>query len=66
MEHKYKDGEVVFDRMRPMQKLIIRKYSNRVYYCKVEEDPRRKELSYFERELSSASERQVHKNSRGN
>ena len=51
MENKYKNGEVVFDRIRPTQKLVIRGYLNGIYYCKCQESRNRKELVYFEREL---------------
>ncbi|MFN7495184.1 MAG: hypothetical protein ACK5RG_19855 [Cyclobacteriaceae bacterium] len=52
MENKFKEGEEVFDAVHPNQKLIIRKYYNRIYYCKVVDDPSSKELAYFERELT--------------
>ena len=55
MENKYKNGEVVFDRIRPSQKLIIRGYSNSVYYCMPHEDRNRRELVYFERDLMAAT-----------
>jgi hypothetical protein len=51
MENKYKEGEFVFAKTNPALKLIIRRYVDRIYYCKVSEDPDRKELVYFEREL---------------
>jgi hypothetical protein len=55
MENKYKNGEVVFERIRPTQKLVIRGYFNGIYYCKCLEARTRKELVYFERELLSDS-----------
>ena len=51
MENKYKNGEVVFDRIRPSQKLIVSHYFDKLYYCKVQENLNRKRLVYFEREL---------------
>ena len=51
MENKYKEGDVVFSKMDPTLKLVIRRYVKRIYYCKIQEDPGRKELVYFEREL---------------
>ena len=51
MENKFKKGEVVKERIRPTQKLIITRYINKLYYCKIEENPNLKELVYFEREL---------------
>lgn len=50
-ENKYKEGEVVYERTHPSQKLVIGRYADRVYYCKALENPTRKELVYFEREL---------------
>lgn len=51
MENKFKKGEVVKERIRPSQKLIITRHINKLYYCKIEENPNLKELVYFEREL---------------
>jgi hypothetical protein len=51
IENKYKAGDVVYDRMRPLQKLVVRRYLNQIYYCKAQENANRKELVYFEREL---------------
>lgn len=50
-ENKYKEGEIVYAKINPSLKLIIRRYVDRIYYCKIQEDPARKELVYFEREL---------------
>jgi len=54
MVTKYKNGEVVFDRTRPMQKLIVTRYFSNLYYCKPTEAPNKKDLVYFERELMGA------------
>ena len=35
----------------PSQKLIIRDYTNGLYYCEAQEAPQRKKLVFFEREL---------------
>jgi len=51
MENKFKKGEVVKERIRPSQNLIISRCNNRLYHCKIEENPNLKELVYFEREL---------------
>lgn len=55
MENKFKKGEIVKERIRPTQKLIITRCNNRLYYCKIEENPKLKELVYFERELMPAT-----------
>ena len=51
MENMYKEGEEVYAKEDPSLKLVIRRYVDRIYYCKVKEDPDRKEFVYFEREL---------------
>lgn len=53
MENKYKEGQEVFAKVNPTLKLIIRRYVDRIYYCKVKENPTQKELVYFEREIMS-------------
>lgn len=53
MESKFKEGEVVYDRSRPSQKLIVRRFVSNVYYCKVTDNTTLKDLVYFERELMS-------------
>lgn len=53
MEPKFKNGEVVYEKIRPLQKLFVSKLQSGLYYCKVEEDKSRKELVYFERDLSN-------------
>ena len=50
-ESKFKIGDVVHERTNPSQKLIVNRYVDRVYYCKIQSAPNRKELVYFEREL---------------
>ncbi|MCR9288553.1 MAG: hypothetical protein NXI23_14350 [Bacteroidetes bacterium] len=53
MENKYKEGDEVYAKVNPSLKLIIRRYVPKIYYCTVKEDPTRKELVYFEREIMS-------------
>ena len=51
VQNNYNPGDTVYAKVAPTQKLIIRRYVDRIYYCKIQEDPERKELVYFEREL---------------
>jgi hypothetical protein len=51
MEPKFKAGEIVYERIRPSQKLIIRNHTGLIYYCSAQEHPRTKALVFFEREL---------------
>lgn len=57
MENKFKEGEEVYAKVNPSLKLIIRRYVDRIYYCKIKENPTQKELVYFEREIMSDSTR---------
>lgn len=52
---KYKPGEIVIERIRPSQKMIIEYYADRVYYCKLQEAPHRKAIAYMEKDLSAVS-----------
>ena len=53
MENKYKNGEIVSERIRPSLKLIISRCVDGIYYCLIQERDSKKELVYFERELVS-------------
>jgi hypothetical protein len=55
MENKFKIGEIVFERTFPAKKLIVSRYSDKLYYCKAQENLKRKELVYFERELMAGN-----------
>lgn len=55
MENKYKNGEVVIERIRPNQKLVVCSYVNGVYYCKSQEASTQQGLVYFERDLRTES-----------
>ncbi|MDW3195809.1 MAG: hypothetical protein R8G66_25775 [Cytophagales bacterium] len=48
---KYAPGEIVFSKVYPGEKLKIRRYVSRVYYCQFVDDENRKELALFEREI---------------
>jgi len=51
MEHRYKNGEVVEERVRPGQKLMVSRFFNHLYYCRAMEGKNRKELVYYENDL---------------
>ena len=53
MENKYKEGQVVYVKVDPGLIPMIRRYVDRIYYCKVQNDPALKELVYFEREIEA-------------
>ncbi|MBL7883860.1 MAG: hypothetical protein JNL69_07305 [Bacteroidia bacterium] len=54
MESKYKKGEFVYANINPSVKLVVRRYIDRIYYCQIKDAPEKKELVYFERELTTA------------
>ena len=53
MAGKFKEGEVVFERTRPANKLIVVRSDNGLYYCRPPGGLRRKDLVYMERDLIS-------------
>jgi hypothetical protein len=53
MENKHQIGEVVFAKVAPKLRLIVAAYKDRIYYCSIENEPKKKHLAYFERELVS-------------
>lgn len=50
-KNKYAVGDTVYAKVNPETKLIVRLYVSRIYYCTFPEEPERKELALFEREL---------------
>ena len=50
-EKRFEEGEVVYAKEDPSVKLVIRRYVDRIYYCKVQQDLTHRELVYFDREL---------------
>jgi hypothetical protein len=52
MDNKYKDGTLIVAKSDPNRQLIIDRYLDRIYYCKVVSEPQGKLLAYYERELT--------------
>ncbi len=50
-EVKYHEGDVVFAKIEPSLKLVIRLYIGGLYYCKVQQDAAREEVVYAENGL---------------
>lgn len=44
-------GAIITARVAPQVKLKIEQYNQRIYYCSVVNEPGKKLLAYFEREL---------------
>ena len=53
MENIFPEGSVVYPKVNPTLKLVVRRYVKRIYYCTIQANPTQKELVYFERELMS-------------
>lgn len=53
-ENKYAEGSSVYALTKPDQKLVVRRYVERVYYCTIPDQPDHKDLVYFERELAQS------------
>ncbi|UII32800.1 hypothetical protein LVD17_03000 [Fulvivirga ulvae] len=53
-ENKYKEGDIVYEKTNPDVKLVVRRYLNRIYYCKFQDDAGRKELALYEREIGAS------------
>lgn len=51
MENKFKEGEVVRAKVNLNQNLLVIRCVDRIYYCKIQENPTHKEVAYFEKEL---------------
>ena len=47
----YPVGTMIFAREQPNLKLIIEQYMQRVYFCRVLDQPGTKQIAYFEKEL---------------
>ncbi len=57
MENKFKDGEIVYERIRPNQKLVVKRFFKGVYHCTADERTNGKELFYFEGDLAARTQK---------
>ncbi|MEQ8474338.1 MAG: hypothetical protein RIC35_24290 [Marinoscillum sp.] len=55
MEALYKSGEIVYSKNPPNVKLVVRRYEDNVYCCRVYNHPRRIELLYDESNLQRSN-----------
>jgi len=51
MENAFGLGEVVFERVRPNQRLIITQQHGKIYYCVPQENVKRKAFAFHARDL---------------
>jgi hypothetical protein len=49
--NKFKAGEVVYAKVAPKVPLIVRRFYKEIYYCTFADQPEKKELALFEREI---------------
>lgn len=61
MKNTHNADDVVYAKADPTLRLVVRRYVDKIYYCKVQDDPERKELVYFERELLDKSSNPISK-----
>ncbi|MFY0688642.1 MAG: hypothetical protein JXQ90_15825 [Cyclobacteriaceae bacterium] len=55
---KYTTGEIVHAIKNPDERLMVRRYVSRVYYCQVLDNPNRREVVLFEREIIDREQHQ--------
>lgn len=53
-KNKFQEGQLVFERIRPTNRLVVSRFQDGLYYCKAQEGMARKELVYLEVELTAA------------
>jgi len=56
-EGKYKVGTTVFAKIIPDEPLIIKRFADKMYYCKLADGSDPSDLVYFEQELMSIDEK---------
>ena len=52
-DNAFKVGDLVYANKNPAIELTVRRYIQRVYYCRVTKGLDQKDLIYFERELTA-------------
>lgn len=55
VQNKYNAGDVVSAKSDPSIKLVVRRYIDKIYYCRVQNNPD-EEKAFFERELTEDPE----------
>ncbi|MFT6865955.1 MAG: hypothetical protein ACJA08_000782 [Cyclobacteriaceae bacterium] len=58
-KHKFKEGEIVVDRVRPNQRLIIKKINGNIYHCHVYHKSNRSTLFFFEKDIKGSPKSKV-------
>ncbi|MGB3466629.1 MAG: hypothetical protein WBA74_15215 [Cyclobacteriaceae bacterium] len=55
MENIFKIGDIVYAKIPKGLKLIVKRYVNQVYHCKVYNHPGNREITYVEDELKAST-----------
>ena len=55
MENIYPEGSVVYAKVDPANKLSVRRFVKRIYYCTLLKGGIQKDLVYYERELTNVA-----------
>jgi hypothetical protein len=53
MDNKYPEGSLVYAIAAPEERMVIKRYIDRRYYCRQQKDAAQKERVFFERELTN-------------
>ncbi|WOK04199.1 hypothetical protein RT717_14055 [Imperialibacter roseus] len=56
IENKFAEGTTVYALAQPNEKLIVKRYIKRIYYCTTPAHPDQKELALFEREITDVAD----------
>jgi hypothetical protein len=52
MERKFNNDDIVYERVNPSRKLVVLKFSDGIYYCRLPDNYKR-QFVYQERELAA-------------
>ena len=52
---KYKEGETVYAKTNPGQRLTVKRFLDQIYYCRITNEPDKKDLIFFEEELQTGA-----------
>lgn len=55
-ENRFEAGDTVYAKVNPDVRLVVRRYVDRIYYCRFPDEPDRKEVVFFQRELMGKDE----------
>jgi hypothetical protein len=53
LDNIFQNGELISSNADPLRQLVIRRYVDRIYYCRDKNEPDGNDLVFFERELTA-------------